>query len=367
MTNNDEKYMRLALNLAEKGRGKVSPNPLVGAVIVKGTRVVGKGWHEKFGAAHAEINALNKAKDKARGAIMFVTLEPCSHYGKTPPCAEALIKAGLKEIIIAMKDPNPLVNGKGIQKLKKAGLKIKTGVLEKEARKLNEAYIKYITRQTPFVILKAAMTLDGKIATRTGESRWISNEESRRYVQKLRRQTDAILVGVETVLKDDPELIPHDLAQGTKPGKMPLRVIVDSRLRIPFSAKVLNAKAPTIIATTRGASLMKIHLFRHRGINLLITRNKGDKVDLRALMKNLARMNIASVLVEGGGNVNAGMLEEKMVDKILFFIAPRIIGGEKALTPVEGRGVDRISKAIKIKDVHIHRFGEDILVEGYIQ
>ncbi len=365
-----DKYMKLALSLAEKGKGKVSPNPLVGCVIVKEFKIVGKGFHKIFGEAHAEINALAQAGNKACGATMFVNLEPCCHYGKTPPCTDKIISSGLKEVIIGIKDPNPLINGKGIRQLKAAGIKLKVGVLARESSKLNQIYLKYITKKIPFVILKTALSLDGKIATRTGDSKWISSESSRSYVHTLRSQVDAILVGINTILKDNPELTVRDDTKKIKTKldiKMPIRIIVDSRLKIPLRANVLNKKVKTIIATTKRSSSNKIQMLRNQGIEVLVIRNKNSKVDLKELLKNLGKLNISSVLVEGGGNINASMLEERLVDKVLFFVSPKIIGGKEALTSVEGEGIDKVSKAINLKNIEIRRYGEDILIEGNVK
>lgn len=357
------KYMKLALKLAEGGIGKVSPNPLVGSVIVKGSRIIGKGFHEGFGRAHAEINALGNAGKNIRGATMFINLEPCCHYGKTPPCIDRIIASGLKEVVIGIKDPNPLVNGKGIRQLKRAGIKVTTGILPEEAKKLNEIYIKFITKKIPFIILKSAMSLDGKITTRSGNSRWISNEASRRYVHNLRNRVDAVLVGINTVLKDNPELtVRGEIKSG---AKNPVRIVVDSRLKVPLGAKVLNKKAPTIIATTNRASLVKIKKLENKNVKVLMIKSKNGKVDLKALVKSLAELNISSILVEGGGNINAGMLEENLVDKVLFFISSVIIGGRDALSPVEGKGIDKVNKAIRVKNTSISRY-DDILIEGYI-
>ncbi len=358
------KYMSLALELAEKGRGRVSPNPLVGSVIVKGNRIIGKGFHERFGGAHAEINALKDARKNVYGATMFINLEPCCHYGKTPPCIDKIIASGLKEVIIGIKDPNPLVNGKAIRQLRRAGVKVKTGVLAEEAEKLNEIYIKFISKKLPFIILKSAMSIDGKIATRSGHSRWISNEASRKYVHDLRSQVDAVLVGINTVLRDKPELtVRGKIKSGTK---NPTRIVVDSSLRVPLGAKVLNKKAPSIIATTNRASLAKIKKLENKNVKVLMIKSKNGRVDLKTLVKSLARLNISSILVEGGGNINAGMLEANLVDKVLFFISSIIIGGRDALTPVEGKGIDKVNKAIRVKNTSLSRY-DDILIEGYIK
>ncbi len=364
---NNKKYMRLALRLAIKAKGRTSPNPLVGAVIVKDNRIIGRGCHRRAGEPHAEINALNMAGERARGATLYLNLEPCAHFGRTPPCTKRIISSRIKEVVIAMIDPNPLNCGRGVKKLRKAGIEVKVGVLEEEAKKINEAYTKYITTKKPFVILKTAMSLDGKIATKTGDSKWITNEKSRKYVHKLRREVDAILVGIETVLKDNPRLTSRIQDPGSRiPVRNPIRIVVDSKARIPLRARVLNKKAPTIIATTKFALKRKIEALRKKGVKVLIIKDRDKKVNLKKLLKKLGELEVTSLLVEGGGKINASFLENSLVDKVLFFIASKIIGGEEALTPVEGGGIERIKDAIKLKDISVKRFEEDVLIEGYV-
>ena len=363
----DEKYMRLALRLAIKAKGRTSPNPLVGAVIVKDNRIIGKGYHRRAGEPHAEINALDMAGERARGATLYLNLEPCAHFGRTSPCTKKIISSRIKEVVVAMIDSNPLNCGKGIRELRKVGTEVKVGVLEEEAKKINEAYITYITTRKPFVILKTAMSLDGKIATKTRDSKWITNESSRKYVHKLRSEVDAILVGVETVLKDNPRLtVRMSDVRCQMSDRNPIRIVVDSGARIPLGAKILNQEAPTIVATTKFASKRKIEALRKKEVKVLIIRDRDKRVNLKELLKRLGDLEITSLLIEGGGKVNASFLENGLVDKVLFFIAPKIIGGEGALTPVEGEGIERIKHAIKLKDISIKRFEEDVLVEGYI-
>jgi diaminohydroxyphosphoribosylaminopyrimidine deaminase / 5-amino-6-(5-phosphoribosylamino)uracil reductase len=357
-----KRYMGMAIVLAGKAQNP-GPNPYVGAILVKNNRIVGKGFHRHTGEPHAEINAISDAGNRAKNAILYVNLEPCVHYGKTPPCTKAIIDAKIKEVIIGMKDPNPLVNGKGIKQLKKAGVRVRKDVLREESKKLNEIYLKFITRKIPFVILKSAASLDGKIAARTGESKWISGEISRMYVHKLRGKVDAILIGINTVLKDDPRLNVHRVS-GTAPR--PYRVIVDSRLRIPFKARVLNNPKQVILAVTKRAPGIKIKKLQESGFKILVIKEKNGRVDLKILMKELAKMEISSVLIEGGGEVNAGAIESGIVDKILFFIAPKIIGGRNAITSVEGEGIKQINKAIPIKKMTVKMFGKDIWAEGYL-
>jgi len=357
-------FMKKAIALARKGSLRVSPNPRVGCVLVKKDKIISEGYHQYFGGPHAEINALREAEVKARGSTMYINLEPCCHYGKTPPCTEAIIKSGVKEIVVGMVDPNPLVNGKGLRELKTRGVKVKLGVLKEECTKLNEPYIKYITRGLPFVVLKSAMSLDGKIATPSGDSKWITSEASRKYVKTLRSQVDAILVGIDTVLHDNPELL------SSHSRKKPIRVVLDSHLRIPLDARVLNSRAPTIVATQKETAKKRIERLEARGIEVLQIPKWREHprrgLDLKYLMKNLAKRGVTALLIEGGGKINASALEMGLVDKLLFFIAPKIIGGENAITPVEGEGVDKIVEAIKLKDIKLRRFGEDILFEGYI-
>lgn len=357
-------FMQKAIALARRGSFKVSPNPKVGCVLVKKGKIISQGYHQHFGGLHAEINALREAGVRAKGSTMYINLEPCCHYGKTPPCTEAIIEAGVKKIVVGMVDPNPLVNGKGLRELKAKGIKIKLGVLKEECAKLNEPYIKYITQGLPFVILKSAMSLDGKIATPSGDSKWISSEASRKYVKTLRNQVDAILVGIDTVLQDNPGLL------SSHSKKRPIRVILDSHLRIPLDARVLNSRAPTIVATQKEADKKRIGNLEARGVEVLqIPRWKKHPqrgLDLKFLIKKLAKRGVASILIEGGGKVNASALEMGLVDKVIFFIAPKIVGGENAITPVEGEGIDRIGEAIKLKNTKIKRFGEDILFEGYV-
>jgi diaminohydroxyphosphoribosylaminopyrimidine deaminase / 5-amino-6-(5-phosphoribosylamino)uracil reductase len=343
--NIDEKYMKMAIALAKKAEGFTSPNPMVGAVIVKKGRVIGKGHHRMCGLPHAEVNTLADAGSMAAGATMYVNLEPCDHFGRTSPCTEAVIKGGIRKVVIAMKDPNPINNGRGIKKLNQNGIKTIIGVLEDDAACLNRAYVKFITKRMPYVTVKIAESIDGKIATRTGESKWITSEDARQYVHELRSRNDAVMVGVNTVIRDDPLLLSR------MPGaKQPVRVIVDSRFRTPKNAKLFSsaARSPVIIAT----------------VNKGKRPDASARVNLRALLKELAGMGIASVLVEGGGEVVASLVEDRLADRFLFFISPRIIGGRDAVTSVEGRGIARLKEAMELKDVRIRRFSRDILVEA---
>ena len=359
----DEKWMKRALRLAEAGKGRTSPNPLVGAILVKRGKRVGEGYHAKIGEAHAEIVALRQAGNKARGAVLYVNLEPCTHYGRTPPCVPQVIKAGVKRVVIGMKDPNPVVNGKGIEALKKVGLDIEVGVLEKECRRLNEAFCKYILKKQPFVVLKVAATLDGKIATRNGDSKWISGEASRRLVHKIRNQVDGVLVGVGTILRDDPLLTAR-----RKEGREPYRIVLDSRLKIPAEAKVFEHSASEVIlATTELAPHEKVERLEKRGVQVLITDSKEGRVDLRSCLTKLAEIGVMNLLVEGGSQVNGSFLDEGLIDKFLLFLSPRLMGDPKALGIFDGRGVSNLTEAIALKEINTKRIGEDLFVEGYLE
>jgi len=354
--------MRRVLSLARKGEGRTSPNPMVGAILVKNRRIIGQGYHAKAGEPHAEIVALEQAGAKARDATLYLNLEPCTHYGRTPPCAPRVIGCGVKRVVVGMKDPNPLVQGKGIAILRKAGVEVEVGVLEKECRDLNEEFCKYIVMKLPFVIIKAAATLDGKIATRTGDSKWISCERSRQQVHRLRNRVDGIVVGIGTILKDNPLLTSR-----VRGGRDPLRIVLDSRLRVPENAKIMeNSPSKVIIATTRAAPLEKVKRLQERGIRVLILRSKEQKVDLRSFLVRLGEMGITSLMVEGGSGVNGSFLDEGLVDKLILFVAPRLIGDARAPGIFGGKGVSRIEGARPLKDVEVTRIGGDILIEGYL-
>lgn len=367
--------MKLALALAAKGAGKTSPNPMVGAVIVKNGRIVGKGYHRKAGLEHAEIAAIRDAGEKAKGATLYVTLEPCGRFGRTPPCAPAVIKAGIQEVIAAMRDPNPLNNGKGLMLLKKSGMKVTCGVLEKKAKQLNEVFIKYITTKMPFVTVKVAQSLDGKIATRARDSKWISSEESRAYVHLLRSRVDAVMVGAGTILQDDPLLTSRCVSgyrvqgAGFRAGKIkqPVKIIVDDALKIPLTAKIFGKDSPAkvIIATTKKGPKSRAAKFEKMGIEVLIIKEKNDKVDLRELMKELGKREITSVMVEGGGELIGSLVDERLADKFLIFVAPKIIGGRDAVTSVEGLGAKYVSAALQLKNIKYRRFSKDLLIEAY--
>ncbi|MDT3703983.1 MAG: bifunctional diaminohydroxyphosphoribosylaminopyrimidine deaminase/5-amino-6-(5-phosphoribosylamino)uracil reductase RibD [Thermincola sp.] len=360
-----EHYMHMALELAERARGRTSPNPLVGAVIVKDGDIAGLGYHQKAGTPHAEVHALRAAGDKARGAALYVTLEPCSHYGRTPPCSEAIIAAGIKEVYVAMQDPNPLVAGRGIKQMQDAGLTVHLGLLEKDARRLNEIFIKYITTKRPFILFKSAMTADGKIATGLGHSRWVTGEAAREKVHRLRDWYDAILVGVNTVLADNPALTCR-LPIGE--GRDPIRIILDSAARTPPEAQILNqaSDAPTYIVVTDKAPLDRIKTLTSGKAKIIrISQDLHGRVDLRKLLVKLGEMEVTSILLEGGAEIAASFLDNGLIDKTITFIAPKIIGGHKAPGPVGGKGRAMMNQAIKLNDTCWGQVGEDFFIEGY--
>ncbi len=360
----DIKFMKRAISLAEKGYGRVNPNPVVGAVIVKNGKIIGEGYHEYFGGPHAEINALKNLKS-AKGATLYVTLEPCNHYGKTPPCTDRIIHEGISRVVIGIRDPNPLVNGKGIKKLKKEGILVETGFLKKEITKLNEVYIKYITTALPFCVMKTAMTLDGKISTVSGDSKWISNEKSRQFVHDLRHRYSAIMVGVNTIIKDNPELTDRSV-HATR--KNPIRIIVDSKGRTPVHAKVFDVEsARTIFAITNGASQQFIKLVHQKGAETIVCPERNSRVDLSFLIKKLGEMGIDSILIEGGSALNFSAIEEGIIDKVYSFISPKIVGGETAKSPVGGIGFEILNQAVNLRIESITKFDDDIMVEAYIK
>ena len=357
----DESYMREALRIAEYARGRTSPNPLVGAVIVRDGTIVASGWHRAAGEPHAEIHALRMAGELARGATLYVTLEPCAHHGRTGPCAEAVIAAGLARVVIALSDPNPLVAGRGIHLLTAAGIEVTTGICEDEARRQNEIFLKWVTTKRPFVTLKTAMTLDGKIASHTGASQWITGAAARARVHAYRNEYDAILVGIGTVLADDPSLTTR-LEHGT--GKNPLRIVLDSEARTPLDAKlVADGAAPTIIVVSERADHRRVNLLRACGAEVVTL--GAQRVDIAALLDYLGAREITSLFVEGGAAVNWSLLAGGSVDKVHAFIAPMLMGGETAKTPIGGTGFDSPQTALRLHDMTVEQVGTDILVTGY--
>ncbi len=362
-----EHYMRIALAQARRGMGRVSPNPMVGAVVVRGGRIAGRGYHRRAGTPHAEIHALAEAGGAARRAHLYVNLEPCSHYGRTPPCVDAIIASRIKKVVIGMIDPNPLVSGRGVARLKRAGIEVVSGVLEEECRRLNEEYIKHTTRGLPFVILKVASSLDGKIATASGDSRGLTSPRSIGAVHRLRDRVDAILVGIGTVEADDPLLTTR---LPGRPGKDPIRVIVDSRLRISPRARVFNPDSPAgviMVTTSRAPCAKRERLERIGGVSFITADGKDGRVDLKKMMRRLGKRGINSLLIEGGTGISTSALASGIVDKIIFFYAPKIIGGKFSYPVTAGEGAASVEKALAVRLLALKRCGEDILVEGYVQ
>lgn len=359
---NDERYMRRALDLAANGLGHTRPNPMVGALLVKDGRIIGEGWHEQFGGPHAEVNAFNSCTEDPKGATLYVTLEPCSHYGKTPPCSALVVKKKVARVVCAMIDPNPLVAGKGLQQIRDAGIGVTTGVLEREARKLNEVFIKYITEKRPFVLYKAAMSFDGKTACYTGESQWISTKVSREQSHILRGAFAAIMVGAGTVTMDDPSLTAR--FEGLDD---PVRIIVDGSLSVPPEAKVFTLPGRVILVTTGGTDEAKRKALQEKGVEIILS--DGDKpgeVDLSALMVGLALKGIDSVLLEGGATLAASAFKADIVDKIRIYMGPMIIGGKDAPGLIGGPGASHLSEAVVLKDIHTEMSGADLVVEAYV-
>ncbi len=355
----DRDYMTRALALAAKGKGRTSPNPMVGCVVVRDGQILGEGWHAKAGEPHAEVIAIEAAGGDIVGATVYVTLEPCAHHGKTPPCADLLVKHRPARVVAAMQDPNPLVAGKGLALLRDAGITVETGLCEGEARRLNEAFIKYITTGLPFVIAKCAMTLDGKIATRTGHSKWVTGENARRMVHELRNEVDGILVGSRTVMLDDPSLTTRLDRPDTRD---PIRILLDAGAYLDESRQVFQTEsdAPVWVAVTEERD--------YASADAVIRVPKGEGgVDMGALMRELARRGIMSLLIEGGGTTHASAFDAKVVDKVVFFVAPKIAGGRDAITPVEGSGVATMDEAIALEGMHATAVGEDLLIEAYVK
>lgn len=356
----DERWMELALRLAEAARGQTSPNPLVGAVVVKDGQLLGSGAHLKAGTPHAEVHALEQAGKSAKGSTLYVTLEPCNHYGRTPPCTERTISSGVRRVVVGSTDPDPLVSGKGVQRLREAGLSVKTGVLADRCTRLNEAYFHHRRTGFPFVTLKAAVTLDGKTATSDGDSRWVTGEAAREEVHRLRHQYDAVLVGSGTALHDRPQLTVR-LPGG---GKNPLRVVVDSRLRMPLNSPLADVEsASTWVFCTDEADSGREAALTARGVRVYRT-GAGSRVKLESVFRRLGREGIVSVLTESGGELNASLLREGWVNKVMFFIAPKILGGRDSLTAVGGTTVDQMKDALLLEDVSVDLFGRDICVTG---
>jgi diaminohydroxyphosphoribosylaminopyrimidine deaminase/5-amino-6-(5-phosphoribosylamino)uracil reductase len=358
-------FMRAALRLAAKGKGFTSPNPAVGALIVKNGRVIGRGWHHRSGEAHAEVRALEQAGSIARGATMYVTLEPCCTYGRTPPCTGAVVRAGIRRVVVAALDPNPRHNGRGINLLRRKGIRVSVGLLGERAAALNEDFAKHVRTGIPFTTVKVAMSMDGKIATSSGDSRWISGAAARQCVHRLRLRIDAVLIGRKTAELDDPLLTarPHGRAK-----KTPWRIILDSSARLPLTLKVLKppGASKTMVAVTAAAPRARVARIEALGARVIRLPSREGRVPIRALWRRLGRMGIMSVLVEGGGETIASALSAGVVDNVMVFISPKIIGGRLAPTAVGGTGVRRIADAVRLRSMSVRRMGEDLLLQGSI-
>jgi len=358
--------MERALSLAGLALGSTSPNPAVGAVIIRSGEVVGEGYTQPAGQAHAEVVALQQAGQAARGAELYVTLEPCCHYGRTPPCTRSIIEAGISAVHMSVIDPNPLVSGKGRAELEKAGIKTSVGYLEREALELNEAYVKYITTGIPFVTAKFAMSLDGKIATWSGHSKYISCEESRRFVHTLRHNADAIMVGINTILLDDPHLTVRISGDGGTVIKQPLRVVVDSYGKTPLEAQIFKEPGRTVLAVAEDIEQDRVQAFQKKGAGIIKVQAAAGFLDLKGLFVELGKREITNLLVEGGGTLLGSFFDQGLVDKVAVFVAPMIIGGKAARSAVGGVGVERVQEAKRLQEIAITRFGEDVLITGYL-
>jgi diaminohydroxyphosphoribosylaminopyrimidine deaminase/5-amino-6-(5-phosphoribosylamino)uracil reductase len=357
--------MRAALRQAKKGLGRTSPNPAVGAVIVRDGKIIASGYHKRAGSNHAEVEALARIEGRAKkNDTLYVTLEPCNHHGRTPPCTEAILSSGIKKLVVGTKDPNPKVTGGGCEILTEKGVKVRTGILEAECRRLNEAFFRFAATGRPFVVAKSALTMDGWSATATGHSRWVTNEKSRQFVHRLRDRLDGVLVGVGTVLADDPMLTAR-LKRGA--GKDPVRVIVDTELRIPEKARVLNShsSAPTLVAVGPDVTPQRLRRTERNGVINLVCPTKEGGIDLAALMDILGGMDITSLLVEGGSAIMGSMIRQRLVDKFYIFKAPKILGGNDGIPMASGPGPRKMEGCLRLRDVKVRRFGDDILVRGY--
>lgn len=358
----DTEYMQLALELAKKGCGLVNPNPMVGAVIVKNDEIIGQGYHHKYGELHAERDALAGCTKSPKGATIYVTLEPCCHYGRTPPCTDAIIESGVSKVVVGIRDPNPLVAGKGIETLQQQGIEVIKGVLQEECGELNEVFFHYVKTKTPYVVMKYAMTMDGKTATYSGKSKWITGETARRKVHQDRHRYTAIMVGVGTVIADDPLLTCR-----MESGKNPVRIICDTNLRTPFNSQILKTakNIPTIIATAC-TDLEQQQRYTNANCKIIAVSKKNDQVDLNELMIKLGEEKIDSILLEGGNNLNWSALQNGLVNKVQAYIAPKLFGGAGAKTPVAGAGVENPNNAFLLTDTNITVLGDDILIESRV-
>ena len=355
INNNDKIFIKKTFVLAKKAKELVYPNPMVGCILVKNNKIISTGYHKYFGASHAEAQAINSSKINVAGSTLYVNLEPCNNWGKCPPCIDLIIKSKIKKVVFAMKDPNPLTRGKSLKKLKQAKIEVISSILEKQARHLNRQYVNHITKVKPYIVIKTAMSLDGKIATFSGDSKWISNEKSRNFLHKLRTQFDAILVGTNTILKDNPILSSHNK------GKNPIRVILDEKLKVPSNYNVVDGTIPTIILHDKNIKIFPTYL-KKDCIKLVPIDFKKAKKDFNVVLEKLKKMSLKKVLVEGGGEINASVLKTRKVDEIITFVAPIIIGGKNAKTFVEGTGIKFIKDSLKFKNIEIKKFGSDIAI-----
>ena len=360
----DERFMKQVLRLARRGLGLTSPNPVVGTLVVRNGQIIGSGYHKKAGAPHAEILALSKAGEGARGSTLYVNLEPCNHYGRTPPCTKAILESGIRRVVVGIHDPNPHVTGGGCRFLRSNGVEVKWGVLEEECARLNEVYMKYVTKGKPFVIVKGALTLDGWIATQTGNSKWITNEKSRKFVHSLRKRVDAIMVGVDTIIADNPLLVPY-LMGNSAPD--PVRVIADTNLRVPLESRVFNSgtSALTIVASGSNVSNTKRKKLEGQGARVIKCQMRDGRIDLADLLNRLAEMSICSVLVEGGATLFGSIIRERLVDKYYIFLAPKILGGDNGVPFTRGPGCDTVKDCLTLSPLMVRRFGDDIMIEAY--
>ena len=357
--------MKMALALAKKGQGYTSPNPMVGAVIVKDNNVIGSGYHRSFGEAHAEVNAIEDAGAQAKGATLYVNLEPCHHTGKTPPCSLKILEAGIKRVVMAMEDPNTIAGG-GAVFLKKHGVEVIAGVCQAAAEELNEAFIKYVSKKQPFVLLKCAATLDGRIATRTGDSRWVTGEKARKFVHELRHAVDAILVGIGTIHADNPSLTTRLEPDS---GLDPVRIVLDTHLSISPDARILqlDSNSDTILVTGDTVSAAKKKRVLKTGVRLIEQPVRDDQIDLKSLMVELGSMGMTSLLIEGGSRVIASAIRSGVIDKVFFFYAPKILGGDDGIPICQGPGPEQMKDSIRVRDIRVQRFDDDVMIEGYIE
>lgn len=363
----DLHYMRLALRLAARGAGRTAPNPMVGAVLVRDGRVIGRGFHRKAGAPHAEVEAIDAAATAdITGATLYVTLEPCNHIGRTPPCTEKILEAGIRRVVAAMRDPNPHVSGQGLARLAAAGCEVRLGLGEAQAARLNEAWLAWLASGRPFVTVKCAATLDGRIATRSGDARWVTGEAARRHVHRLRNASDAILVGIDTVLRDDPQLTTR--LPGRRRGKDPLRVVLDRQLRLPIAARLLNCASPagTVVFCGPEAAIDRRQQLAAAGATVVEVPACENRLALDAVLTHLGGMGIVNLLVEGGASVIGSFLAARRVDKLMLFLAPKLLGGDDGVPICRGQGAVRMADALRLDGMRLRRFGPDILLEGYL-